>query len=359
MKSNNKPVSLILDTDMGNDIDDALALAMIHSLQTRGECKLLGVAVSKDNTYAAVYVDIINTFYGRDDIPIGVVENGVTPDDGEFARQVAELSDGGKPRYARTYEPGEYTEAVGMLRRLLADQPDHSVVPVMIGFSTNMARLLESPSDDICDLPGHELFERKVRHVVMMAANFAETTKANPTLESREYNIHKDIPSAQRFLALCPSPIVFTGFEVGSALMYPGSDTEHLYDWTPHHPVADAYQRFLPVPYDRESWDLTAVLAAVRPDGGYFGMSESGTASADENGIVRFEPDPRGLHRHLTIIESQRKRVIQTMIDLVTQPITRGEIHITATLTADKMKRVGKPQLRSKARLAVSPTDSK
>ena len=28
------PVRLILDTDIGNDVDDALALAMIHALQS-------------------------------------------------------------------------------------------------------------------------------------------------------------------------------------------------------------------------------------------------------------------------------------------------------------------------------------
>ena len=31
-----EPVKLIFDTDMGNDIDDAMALAMLHSLVSRG-----------------------------------------------------------------------------------------------------------------------------------------------------------------------------------------------------------------------------------------------------------------------------------------------------------------------------------
>ena len=43
------PVRLTFDTDMGNDIDDALALAMIHALQNRGEAVLLAVTVTKDN----------------------------------------------------------------------------------------------------------------------------------------------------------------------------------------------------------------------------------------------------------------------------------------------------------------------
>lgn len=339
--SNGRPVHLILDTDMGNDIDDALALAMIHALESRGECRLLGVALSKDNAYAPVYVDIINTFYSRGEIPIGVVENGVTPDDGSYARQVAELNDEGKPRYERTRAQGEYPEAVGMLRGLLADEQDASVVLVMIGFSTNLARLLESPADGVCDLNGRDLFKKKVSHVIMMAADFSDEARANPSLETREFNILKDIPSARAFIAGCPTPIIFTGLEVGCALMYPGSQTEHLYNWTPNHPVAEAYRHYRAMPYDRPSWDLTAVLQAVRPGAGYFGQSESGRAVVDDEGVVRFVPDPDGPHRYLTLIGSQQDRVIKAMVDLVTQPSKPGEVHIAARLARDPRQRPG------------------
>ena len=58
-------VPVIFDTDMGNDVDDALALAMLHALESRGECRLIGVTITKDNPWAAPYVDLVNTFYGR------------------------------------------------------------------------------------------------------------------------------------------------------------------------------------------------------------------------------------------------------------------------------------------------------
>src|ERR1017187_366360 len=73
-------VPVIFDTDMGNDVDDALALAMLHALESRGECRLLGVTVTKDNPWAAVFVDLVNTFYGRGRIPVGMVKGGVTPE---------------------------------------------------------------------------------------------------------------------------------------------------------------------------------------------------------------------------------------------------------------------------------------
>ena len=40
---------MTFDTDLGNDVDDAMALAVIHALESRGECELLCVTLTKDN----------------------------------------------------------------------------------------------------------------------------------------------------------------------------------------------------------------------------------------------------------------------------------------------------------------------
>jgi hypothetical protein len=79
-----EPVKLIFDTDMGNDTDDLMALCMIHTLQSRGAVDLLAVTITKDHPQAAAFVDAVNTFYGRPDIPVGVVKGGVTPEPGKF-----------------------------------------------------------------------------------------------------------------------------------------------------------------------------------------------------------------------------------------------------------------------------------
>src|SRR5216110_1108418 len=83
---------VIFDTDMGNDVDDAIALAVLHALESRGESRLLAVTVTKDEPYAAPYVDIVNTFYRRPDIPIGVTRSGVTPEP-NFETTVAQMRD--------------------------------------------------------------------------------------------------------------------------------------------------------------------------------------------------------------------------------------------------------------------------
>ena len=50
--SGDDPVRVIFDTDMGNDIDDALALAMLNNYIDMGLVDMLGVVSSKDNPYS-------------------------------------------------------------------------------------------------------------------------------------------------------------------------------------------------------------------------------------------------------------------------------------------------------------------
>src|SRR5689334_22670019 len=41
------PVKIIFDTDIGNDVDDVLALSILHSLQARADCQLLAITITK------------------------------------------------------------------------------------------------------------------------------------------------------------------------------------------------------------------------------------------------------------------------------------------------------------------------
>ncbi|HYW44476.1 MAG TPA: nucleoside hydrolase [Bryobacteraceae bacterium] len=291
------PVRLIFDTDMGNDVDDALALAMIHALQSRGEATLLAVTVTKDNKYAAPFVDVVNTFYGRPEIPIGVVRNGKTPNDAAMIRVPCET-------YPHRLTDGALApDAVAVLRQALQAQPDGSVVIVQVGFSTNLARLLAA------DAP---LVAAKVRLLVAMAGAF-------PTGQP-EFNVKTDIPSAQKVFGEWPSPVVFSGYEVGQALLFPAASIENDFAWTPHHPVADAYRNYMRMPYNRQSWDLTTVLYAVRPDRGYFSLSPPGRVTVDENGQTHFAESADGKHRYLILAAAQQARTLETLILLASQP---------------------------------------
>ena len=320
--SSHIPAQLILDTDMGNDIDDALALAMIHNLQAHGECQLLGVTVSKDNLFAPAMVDAINTFYGNGDIPIGMVQNGVTPEVGQFNRVIVERkTPDGQAQFPTSHPLGGYTPAVILLRRLLAHAHDHSVTLVLIGFCTNLYQLLRTPPDNISSLNGKELLEQKLSHVVMMAGNFTDITCNTPNTH-REYNIIEDLPASTHFIHECPVPILFSGWEVGASITYPAHSILNDYKWTDCHPVVEAYKLYKTMPYDRPTYDLTAVLHAVRPDHEYFHVSQPGKVHVDDQGITHFSHDPQGNRHLLSVDDAQRKIIQDVQIELASQPTT-------------------------------------
>ena len=185
-----EPVKLIFDTDMGNDVDDAIALSMIHAMQRRGACDLLAVTITKDHPKAAAYVDAMNTFYGYPDVPIGVVRNGATPEEGKFNKVADTKTEDGKLAYPHDLTSGEDApEAVGLLRRILAAQPDGSVTLAQVGFFTNFARLLDSKPDDHSPLGGKALIEKKVKFLSIMAGSrpFVGTTATTNTMWSKTF----------------------------------------------------------------------------------------------------------------------------------------------------------------------------
>ncbi len=301
-------VPLVFDTDMGNDIDDALALAMLHALESRGECRLIAVTITKDNRWSAPYVDLVNTFYGRPNIPIGVVKgSGITPESNPLIQLPLERkgADGKFVYRHRLTNGADAPEAVGLLRRVLAAEKDGSVVIVQVGFSTNLARLLDSRADT-------ELVARKVKLLSVMAGNFAESKP--------EFNVEKDTASAQKLFDRWPADIVVSGFEIGDAMRFPAERIERDFAYVKDHPVAEAYRAYKPMPYDRQTWDLTAVLFAVRPAAGYFSLSVPGKITPDATGRTKFEAAPGGRHRYLILDAAQRSRTLEAMILLASEP---------------------------------------
>lgn len=318
-RAEQQPLRLIFDTDMGNDVDDALALGLIHALQSRGECQLLAVTITKDHPLAAAFTDALNTFYGRGGIPIGVVRDGVTPDQGRFLG-LAEQRDDDALRYPHQLRSGrDAPEATQLLRRILADQPDASVVAVQVGFSTNLARLLDTPPDDISPLTGRELVERKVRLLSIMAGAFTPINGRRHL----EYNVVQDIPSARKLAADWPTPVWWSGFEIGLAIRYPAISIERDYGYVAHHPLAEAYQLYNPPPHNRPTWDLTSVLQVVYPDRGYFDLSAPGRVTVRDDGETRFEAAEDGPHRYLQVSPEQIIRATEAFVQLCSQPPTQ------------------------------------
>ena len=310
------PVKIIFDTDMGNDVDDALALAMLHSLQSRGESELLAVTITKNHEDVAPYVDALNHFYGRGDIPIGITDGEVTPEKSSFTPIIHE-QEGGNPIYPRSIDVGDLLPAaVDLLRETLANQKDQSVVIIQVGFSTNLAALMQTGPDTYSPLAGMDLIRRKVSHISIMAGAFTNIN-GSPHLE---YNIVNDIASAQQVANDWPTPVIWSGFEIGLAIRYPAISIENDFDYVDRHPVAESYQLYIPTPHERPTWDLTSVLWAVRKNRDYFGLSAQGKVEILANGETLFNERPDGLHQYLTINDAMIEGVRELIAALVSEP---------------------------------------
>jgi inosine-uridine nucleoside N-ribohydrolase len=285
------PVDVIYDTDMAHDVDDVGALALLHALADRGECRILAVGISEsaradEGLWGAPMADVINTYYGRGGIPVGVYRgpHQERPDKARYAEKTAKA-------FPHRLQSGAAAPAAFKLyRRVLAGRPDQSVVMITVGFLTNLAALLESAPDDLSPLGGVELVRRKVKQWSCMGGRFPSSG------EGSEFNLATYPEATAYVLGHWPTPVTFSGFEVGEKVMTGARLMRR--DAAARSPIARAYREYTGGK-DRMSWDQTAALHAVR------GLAYDGRTyfTAVTGGHNRFElivgppkPEPQTSH---------------------------------------------------------------
>jgi len=296
IKSNyeEKDVRIILDCDMGSSTDDLFALMMLHRYMDMHRCTLLGVIVDRMGRANADIVDVLDTYYGHPDIPIGLETMGqkathvwIPYHNLAYAR-----TPDGVPMFQRTVgDEGSYMEGYKLYRKLLAAQPDHSVTIASIGLVTTLARLLTSQPDEYSPLNGVELVRAKVKDIYAMGGVFGDAVEP-------DYNFKQAIDFSLTFLQLLPKEVdvVFSPGEVGDPLDYRPELVISDLSWTDHHPIKWTYQ-FLNCNTGQKMWDPQAVIQAVEGDDIYQ-LSERGWVTLTPNGETFFTPDPNGNCRY-------------------------------------------------------------
>lgn len=312
-----KPVKVIVETDMGNDIDDALALDLLYRAAREGKVEILGISNHKLSPTATDYIDILNTFYGYGDVALAqgarLVENSHAAD---YTQAVAAMCDEeGKPLFARSKRAGDVEESVAMYRRLLSEAGDGEVVVVSLGFATTLADLLDSQADEYSELSGRDLVAAKVAYLSIMAGSFD-----TPTTPARaEFNIVNDIEAAVKLFDQWPTPMVCAPFELGRQAQFPGAVMAEGVEWAEHHPVVEGYRTYRTMPYDRATWDLMSALYVIEGDE-MFTTSEPGRISIDGEGYMHFTPQPDGRDRYLTATEAQAEAIGRYYVERFTSP---------------------------------------
>ncbi|MBQ9371976.1 MAG: nucleoside hydrolase [Thermoguttaceae bacterium] len=324
--SADQPVKIIFDTDIGGDIDDAFALALLHVFANRGVCELLGVTITNNDVAAANYVAAFNANYGRPEIPVGYSSDCPDQDD-RYPTSITTKTDANGKLLYPIPEGFEPQDAVLLLRKLLANAKDGEIVIAQVGSSYNLAKFLESGPDDISLLSGKELARRKVRLVSVMGGAFVIDKTAEAYREHKEWNIKCNIPAAQKFVQEWPTDIVFSGYEVGDRIRMQPINLKR--DYKGRARIArDSFEFWTKVNtnegfnHRRPTWDLTSVLFVLRPEEGrnYFALSEPGDVQFDDEGKTIFTPNPNGRRRCFLTDEISRARVEEAFVNLCSEP---------------------------------------
>jgi Inosine-uridine preferring nucleoside hydrolase len=297
------PVPVVLDTDMGSDVDDVGAVAVLHALANRGEAKILAMGVSIKNEWTPLCLDALNTYFHRPEIPLGVVKGPALRDSSKYARQIAQ-------EFPHALQSADsLPDAALLYRKILARQPDRSVVLISIGTLTNLRNLLQTQADESSPLSGVELVKQKVRAWVCMGGKFPK---------GREFNLVSDGPAAAGAIRNWPTPIVFSGHEIGNVIMTgPGLEKAGLA--SPVRRAFELYNGLTP----RASYDQTAILYAVRGFNG--GLTD--IWSAKSHGYLDVANDGSDVwrdsnnHRQAYLVEKAPPSTVAKIIeDLMLRP---------------------------------------
>ncbi len=277
--SNNTNVApkIIFDTDMGPDYDDVGAIAVLHALADSGECEILATVASDAHPSIAPTIDLFNRYFGRDSLPVGAAVEGA-PD---FTAGNG-WNDTLINNFAADLRMKSYPNAVSIYRRVLANQPDNSVTIVTVGFLSNISNLLDSEADEYSELNGMDLVKAKVKQLVAMAGGFPE---------GNEFNVNRHAAASVNAFEKWPRPILFSGFEIGAKIFTGGKVGAR----TNNDPVTKAYAYNLKTytkdgESNRQSWDQTAALIAIRSPSDYFYVNGPGKFEVREDGYNTWDP---------------------------------------------------------------------
>ena len=285
---------VILDTDIGSSTDDLFAMEMLYRYEEQGKCRLLGVVVDREDEQNAAFADVMNTYFGHGDVPIGLVRKGIEKPVIwiDYAHVADKQGSDGKPMFRRTVtDYSTLPDGWQLYRRLLAAQPDHSVSIVTTGFVTCLAQLLQSGADEYSVLNGVELVRRKVKCIYMQGGVFDKA-------EEPDYNFLQGITFAQTFFDLWPKDVdmVFSPMEVGQTVEYTPEQVIADVSWTDRHPIKQVYMT-CDCNTGQRMWDPMCVIQAIEGDS-LFTLSERFTINITQEAYTVFTPTPAGNARY-------------------------------------------------------------
>jgi len=304
---------------MGPDIDDAVALAMLHGYQDAGKIEIAAVTVSRGSDTAAKYIDAVNTKYGRPNIPIGIYRGGTVSAVQVNNDQFTNVAD----EYSHDVAQSPIPDSYKLIRKVLANAAGRRVLVIQTGFSGSLSSLMDSGADAYSSLNGRDLVNATVDKLYMAGARFDSSGEP-------EFNIKFDVSSARNLFRKWPKDIVVMGWEVGAKLLYPYDRGIKAKYPDKNHPVRRAYEypeqplswhisldrNPPPEHYNMASWDLTPIMQAIEPEKNYFKYGVRGDVTIGSNIVTTITPNSAGKFIMYKVPDN-RARTINRMVEVV------------------------------------------
>lgn len=268
---------ILLDTDIGADSDDAVALGYLAKQVEKGRCRLPLVTLCTARNGAAGCVRAI----------LGKVAPSV-----RIGRMRAPLPCDGYDCYAMevctAFGADDRAEDALECWRELYRAAEEKIVVITIGPLTNLALFMREES---------ALFAQKTECVYLMAGRFDAPIG--------EWNIEQDIPSAIYVAGHMPCEAFILPFEVGCRALTGRTfigrrDTSIgtcLYLYAEHD--RGSCENIM-----RESWDPFTVLCAFHPE--LFTFSDFGNLLIDMDGVASFSFSDAGRFRMLGVKDAAK-----------------------------------------------------
>jgi hypothetical protein len=287
------------DSDFAT-IDSVLAQGLLHGLQSKNDCRVAILTMSRPNLAVAGFTDMVERYYRgpagnfAQVPPMGMRTTGKPGDTSPaFTEPFALKKPDGKPLFEnhvkRLLDTGDPDT---LFRNYLEAQVDQGSFFVLSGPATNLAAALEF---------------RGMKELIVAKSNYLVAA----------CNIRADIAAAKNVFAEWPMPIYLVSDELSAAISFPGASIDKEFTAAnPDSPFISAYKAYKPMPYDTPAPALSAALYAARPKEGYFKLSEPGTIAIHDDGRMAFVTVASGKHQMLLPDPEKKDKVIQAWVDL-------------------------------------------
>jgi hypothetical protein len=270
--------SIIIDTDMDTDCDDAGDIAACFMLQKQGRMNVLGIVTDDSNPYAAPACRSIADFYNKTSLPIGAYQgtdarNGDNGSGSSVAGQMAiRFRPAGETRAA-------YPSSLTVYQNLLMAAT--SPVSILgLGVGDALYELLMSSGGN--GIPsGVALIQSKVKCLYVSAGIFPNSAAYGASgpggWGNPEANFARSAAKWNYICANWPGQIVFVGAEQGySILTAPAFSLS-----TVTNPVRFSFYQHGHGNVLRPSWSIPLIYQLAYGVGQFVDIADQGTASVD------------------------------------------------------------------------------